>query len=185
MHPLCEALNVDRATFYNHIRRNKCENAWFAKRREEYSCIVQEVFDAYHQIFGPEKLCAVLVERGHQVSTKFIAYIMKGTGLYSIRTNGKADYLRLKSSEFPNNQIQQRFKAQTPNQIWVSDVTRFKVKGNYFYIYVIPGLFSREVIAHVISKKNSTQLVTLTFKRAISCCDYVKSLAFHSDRGSQ
>lgn len=137
------------------------------------------------QIFGPEKLGTVFVERSHQVSTKFIAYIMKGTGLYSIRTNGKADHLRLKSSEFPNNQIQQRFKAQTPNQIWVSDVTRFKVKGNYFYIYVIPGLFSREVIAHVISKKNSTQLVTLTFKRAISCRDYVKSLAFHSDRGSQ
>lgn len=137
------------------------------------------------QIFGPEKLGTVFVERGHQVSTKFIAYIMKETGLYSIRTNGKADHLRLKSSEFPNNQIQQRFKAQTPNQIWVSDVTRFKVKGNYFYIYVIPGLFSREVIAHVISKKNSTQLVTLTFKRAISCRDYVKSLAFHSDRGSQ
>ena len=33
VHTLCEALNVDRGTFYNHIRRNKRENAWFAKRR--------------------------------------------------------------------------------------------------------------------------------------------------------
>lgn len=127
VHTLCEALNVDRGTFYNHIRRNKRENAWFAKRREEYRCIVQEVFDEYHQILGPEKLRAVLVERGHKVSTKFVASIMRETGLRSIRTNAKADYLRLKNSEFPNNQIQQRFKAQTPNQIWVSDVTCFKV----------------------------------------------------------
>lgn len=32
------------------------------------------------QIFGPEKLGTVLVERGHQVSTKFIAYIYEGNG---------------------------------------------------------------------------------------------------------
>lgn len=119
------------------------------------------------------------------MSTKFIASIMKETGLYSIRTNAKADYLRMKSSEFPNNQIQQRFRAQMPNQIWVSDVTCFKVKGSYLYICVILDLFSRKVIAHAISKKNSTQLVTSTFKRAISCRDYVENIIFHSDRGSQ
>lgn len=73
VHTLCEALNVDRGTFYNHILRNKRENAWFAKRHEKYRHIVQEVFDEYQQILGAEKIRAVLVERGHQVSTKFIA----------------------------------------------------------------------------------------------------------------
>ena len=43
VHTLCEALNVDRGTFYNHILRNKRENAWFAKRHEKYRHIVQEV----------------------------------------------------------------------------------------------------------------------------------------------
>ena len=52
VHTLCEALNVDRGTFYNHILRNKRENAWFAKRHEKYRHIVQEVFDAYQQILG-------------------------------------------------------------------------------------------------------------------------------------
>lgn len=50
---------------------------------------------------------------------------------------------------------------------------------------MILDLFSRKVIAHAISKKNSTQLVTSTFKQAIACRDHVKSLIFHSDRGSQ
>lgn len=185
VHTLCEALNVDRGTFYNHIRRNKRENAWFAKRREKYRHIVQEVFDEYHQILGPEKLRAVLVERGHQVSTKFIASIMRETGLCSIRTNSKADYIRLKDSEFPKNHICQSFKVKSPNQVWVSDVTCFKVKDKYFYICVILDLFSRKVIAYGISKKNSTQLVTSTFKQAVDCRDYLKSLVFHSDRGSQ
>lgn len=185
VHTLCEALNVDRGTFYNHIRRNKRENAWFAKRREKYRHIVQEVFDEYHQILGPEKLRTVLVEQGHQVSTKFISSIMKEAGLCSIRTNAKADYLRLKASEFPKNHICQSFKVKSPNQVWVSDVTCFKVKDKYFYICVILDLFSRKVIAYGISKKNSTQLVTSTFKQAVDCRDYLKSLVFHSDRGSQ
>ncbi|WP_455495537.1 IS3 family transposase [Gemmiger sp.] len=185
VHTLCEALNVDRGTFYNHIRRNKRGNAWFAKRREEYRHIVQEVFDEYHQILGPEKLRAVLVERGHQVSTKFITSIMKEAGLCSIRTNAKADYLRLNASEFPKNQIQQKFKTQAPNQVWVSDVTCFKVKDKYFYICVILDLFSRKVVAYGISKKNSTQLVTSTFNQAVSNRGSTHNLIFHSDRGSQ
>ena len=62
VYTLCEALDVDRGTFYNHIRRNKRENAWFAKRREKYRQIVQEVFDEYHQVLGSEKIRAILVE---------------------------------------------------------------------------------------------------------------------------
>jgi len=35
VHMICEAMSIDRGTFYNHILRNKRDNAWHAKRREE------------------------------------------------------------------------------------------------------------------------------------------------------
>jgi len=35
VHMLCDALQVPRGTFYNHILRNKRDNSWYAKRREE------------------------------------------------------------------------------------------------------------------------------------------------------
>lgn len=129
VYTLCEALEVDRGTFYNHIRRNKRENAWFAKRREKYRQIVQEVFDEYHQVLGSEKIRAILVERGHKVSAKFIASIMRECGLYSIRTTAKSDHFRLNALESPKNRIRQNFTAHSPNQIWVSDVTCFKSNG--------------------------------------------------------
>lgn len=47
VHTLCEALDVSRGTFYNHILRNKRGNAWFEKRREEYCILIREVFDEY------------------------------------------------------------------------------------------------------------------------------------------
>ena len=185
VYTLCEALDVDRGTFYNHIRRNKRENAWFAKRREKYRQIVQEVFDEYHQVLGSEKIRAILVERGHQVSAKFIASIMQECGLYSIRATAKSDHLRLSALESPKNRIRQNFTAHSPNQIWVSDVTCFKVKDKYYYICVILDLFSRKVVAYTISKKNSTRLVSSTFKQAVVERGCSRDLVFHSDRGSQ
>lgn len=42
IHTICEALDVDRGTFYNHMLRNKRENAWFEKRRQEYCQVIRE-----------------------------------------------------------------------------------------------------------------------------------------------
>ena len=185
VHTLCEALNVDRGTFYNHILRNKRENAWFAKRHEKYRHIVQEVFDEYHQILGAEKIRAVLVERGHQVSTKFIASIMHECGLSSVRTTARSDYLRLNALETPKNRIRQSFTAHSPNQIWVSDITYFKVNNYWLYFCIILDLFSRRIVGHRVSRNASTHLVTSTFRATYQARGNPTGLTFHSDRGTQ
>ena len=56
VHTICEALDVDRGTFYNHMIRNKRENAWFEKRRQEYCQLIRDVFDEYQQVLGAEKI---------------------------------------------------------------------------------------------------------------------------------
>ncbi len=73
VHTLCEALEVSRGTFYNHILRNKRGDAWFEKRREEYRVLVRDVFNEYRQVLGAEKIRTNLVQRGHKVSTRFVA----------------------------------------------------------------------------------------------------------------
>lgn len=76
--------DVSRGTFYNHILRNKCSNAWFEKRREEYRILIQKVFEQYHQVLGAEKIRTILMWRGHRVSTKFVADLMREMGLTSV-----------------------------------------------------------------------------------------------------
>lgn len=98
VHTLCQALDVDRGTFYNHIKRNKRDNAWFEKRRVEYRILIQEIFDEHRQIFGTDKIRAILIQRGHRVSRKFVAELMQEMGLTSIRTTAKKDYMRLPPS---------------------------------------------------------------------------------------
>ena len=185
VHTLCEALDVSRGTFYNHILRNKRGNAWFEKRREEYCVLIREVFNEYRQVLGAEKIRTILVQRGHQVSTEYVAKLMREMELSSIRTTAKQDYLKLHEPEKKKNILRQQFQADRPNQIWVSDVTCFKLGDHYLYTCVILDLFSRKVIAYKISKKNSTQLITSTFKMAWERRSPGSKLIFHSDRGSQ
>ena len=182
---LCEALEVSRGTFYNHILRNKRGNAWFEKRREEYRILIRDVFDEYRQVLGAEKIRTVLVQRGHQVSTEYVARLMKEMGLSSVRTTAKQDYLNLRESGKKRNVLRQQFNATRPNEVWVSDVTCFRLQDRNHYICVILDLFSRKVIAYKVSKKNSTQLVTSTFKSAWEERVPELELLFHSDRGAQ
>ena len=143
------------------------------------------MFDEYRQVLGAEKIRTILVQRGHQVSTEYVAKLMREMGLSSIRTTAKQDYLKLHEPEKKKNILRQHFQADRPNQIWVSDVTCFKLRNHYLYTCVILDLFSRKVIAYKISKKNSTQLITSTFKMAWEQRTPEAKLIFHSDRGSQ
>ena len=182
---LCEALEVSRGTFYNHILRNKRGNTWFEKRRAEYRILIRDVFDEYRQVLGAEKIRTVLVQRGHQVSTEYVARLMKEMGLSSIRTTAKQDFLNLRESGKKRNVLRQQFSAARPNEVWVSDVTCFRLKDRNYYICISLDLFSRKVIAHKVSKKNSTQLITSTFKSAWEERNPEMELLFHSDRGAQ
>lgn len=106
-------------------------------------------------------------------------------GLSSIRTTAKQDYLNLRESGKKRNVLCQQFSATRPNEVWVSDVTCFRLQDRNHYICVILDLFSRKVIAHKVSKKNSTQLITSTFKSAWEERAPELELLFHSDRGAQ
>ena len=185
VHTICEALDVDRGTFYNHMLRSKRGNAWFDKRHQEYCQLIRDVFDEYRQVLGAEKIRTILVQRGYQVSAEYVSRLMREMGLSSVRTTAKQEYLKLREPERKKNILRQQFNAQRPNQRWVSDVTCFKLGDHYFYICVIIDLFSRKVIAHKISKRNSTQLITAAFKMAYEERHPSSALIFHSDRGAQ
>ena len=185
VHTLCEALNVPRGTFYNHILRNKRSNAWFEKRREEYRILIQKIFDEYRQVLGAEKIRTILVQHGHQVSTEYVAKLMREMGLASIRSTAKQDYMKLHEPEKKRNILQQQFQANKPNQIWVSDITYFKINDYWLYFCMILDLFSRRVIGYRVSRNASTHLVTSTVRDAYQARGNPIGLTFHSDRGTQ
>ena len=87
---LCEALDVSRGTFYNHIFRKKITE--YDIRREEIREQVKSVFDENKQRLGSKKICAVLAERGIRTSNGYVTELMREMGLQSIGRHSKRDY---------------------------------------------------------------------------------------------
>ncbi|MBR0598589.1 IS3 family transposase [Sinanaerobacter chloroacetimidivorans] len=184
VHVLCEALNVDRGTFYNHIFRSKKDNNSYQFRRNQLSELIRQVYEENDQIYGAKKIRAVLSERGVAVSDKMVAELMQEMNLHSIRNYAKQDYLQFKEKK-KTDHLKMRFSVHAPNQVWVSDVTYYKHESRFQYICAIIDLYARKVVAHKISQKHSSQLITATFKQAYSSRRPEAGLIFHSDRGVQ
>lgn len=182
---LCEALDVDRGTFYNYIFRNKKENNSYATRRRMLSIAVREIFEESRGLFGSDKILSILQEQGYKTSKKMVLRLMRELGLRSLRSTAKKDYKTWAKLHTTKNILQQEFNVKEPNCAWVSDCTQFKLFNKTYHICAILDLYSRKVIAHRISQRASTQLVTSTFKLAIKDRQPISELVFHSDRGCQ
>ncbi len=182
VHMICDALKVPRGTFYNHIFRNKRDNTWYAKRREEFRIKIQQIYDDNNQIFGAAKITAIMKEEGYRISIGMVRELMHDMGLISIRQDAKDLYD--KEQKKYKNHLNQEFTTTRPNEVWVSDVTYFKFKTQVFYICAILDLYSRMVVGFRISHKNSTQLTKGTFRQAYENRKPENNLLFHTDRGS-
>lgn len=179
---LCDALNIPRGTYYNHILRNKRDNTWYAKRRETLREQIQEIYDESNQIFGAAKITAVLRRRDIKSSVNMVRQLMSDMGLVSIRQDAKKYYND--NARRHKNYLNQEFNTTAPDQVWVSDVTYFKCNNKQYYICAVIDLYARKIISYKIGKINSTQLVKTTFKIAYEKRKPSKSLIFHTDRGS-
>lgn len=183
VHELCEALDVSRGTFYNHIFR-RVDRSKYEEEKTQLMLKVKQIFDDSEQRYGADKIRAVLAENGLRISAKRVLSIMHELGLYSIRTDAKKLY-KTQQQRKKQNLLNREFNADHPNQIWVSDITYFKIKDSWMYLCAIIDLFSRRVVGYRISRTASTRLVTTTFRDAYAKRGNPKNLTFHSDRGGQ
>ena len=93
---LCDALEVPRGTYLNHIKRNKKDADSYHERREMLKKRISAIHDAARQIYGAAKIAAKLKEEDIRVSKEMVHELMQEMGLYSIRTRAKAMYRDLR-----------------------------------------------------------------------------------------
>lgn len=73
------------------------------------------------------------------------------------------------------------------NQIWVTDITYYKIGATYYYISMIMDLYCRKIIACQVSDSLQAKHSLKVLKAALKACqlDANHELIHHSDRGVQ
>lgn len=77
---LCNALNVPKGSYYNHILRNKNDDTLAARRIKELTPVVEKIYNESKQTFGSGKIAAIMNDRGYKTTEKTVAKILHENG---------------------------------------------------------------------------------------------------------
>lgn len=153
---------------------------------EKYEFIKGEIEKLYHQHkgrLGYRRITLLLRKKGMLINHKTVFRLMNELGLKSlIRVKKYRSYRGDKGTLFANV-LARNFKANGPNQKWVTDVTEFKVKGERLYLSALMDLYNQEIISYELSGKPVFQLIMNMLQKAQK--QVGKNLMIHSDQGWQ
>lgn len=109
-----------------------------------------------------------LEEKEIELSEYRIRRIMRENGMYpETRTKYKTMHNGKVNGRYYRNLLQQNFRTEKKNQVWVGDITYIKTNMGWVYLATVMDLYNREIIGYSISKKIDTELVKAALGNAI------------------
>jgi transposase InsO family protein len=180
---MCRVLEVSRSGYYRWLKRKPSQRAIDNKRLDAE---IREIYDSSKGRYGSPKITEELQDRGRRVSKNRVARRMRDAGLRS-KVRRKYRVTTDSKHHFPvaPNLLERNFTAETPDKVWVSDITYLATRSGWLYLTVIIDLFSRMVVGWALSSSLSHEMVVTALKRAIKRRRPGDGLIFHSDRGVQ
>lgn len=180
---LCQFAGIARSAYYKWLNRKD------TTRDVENKMILEQIIEIYEEvegIYGYRRITMNLNQRlKHNFNHKRIYRLMKSINLQSVIRRKKKRYVTSTPEIVAENILNRQFKADSPNEKWLTDVTEFKLtNGSKVYLSAILDLRDNSIVSYVLSSSNNNKLVFDTFDLAIYKNPDAHPL-FHSDRGFQ
>jgi len=136
-------------------------------------------------VYGYRRMTAELKRSGEFVNHKRVLRIMREDNLLCLR---KRRFITTTDSDhglpiYPN--LAGEMLVDGIDQLWVSDITYIRLRGEFIYLAVILDAYSRRVIGWEISRRIDTELTLSALRMALSSRQIKPGLVHHSDRGVQ
>ena len=183
MKALLELANMPRSTFYywlNNLKNN-------VDKDKKLKAEIQSIFDEHKGRYGYRRITLELKNRGHIVNHKKVLRLMNILGLKSIQRKRKRKYSSYKGivGKVAENLLNRNFKAERPNEKWVTDITEFKFEEQKLYLSPIVDLFGGEVVSFELSRRPVFKQVENMLEKAFRKIPDNTNLILHSDQGWQ
>lgn len=126
-------------------------------------------FDRSRGTDGTLRLKADLTEEdGLQVSRRRIGRLM---GSANLKVRCKRKFRTTTQSKHPNpvaeNILDRDFRACSPNQKWVTDITYLPCTDGWLYLATVMDLYSRKIVGWAMRERLETVLVTESLQMAL------------------
>ena len=182
MRELLKLAEMARSTFYYYLKKYKSNH-------DKYHKIKKEIFNIFNENkgrYGYRRITLELKNRGFNINHKTVSKLMNILGIKSIqRPKRRYNSYQGNIGKIANNLLKRDFKADKPNQKWVTDVTEFKVHDRKLYLSQIIDLFNGEIISYNLSKHPTFQQITDMLEKAFIKIKNNTNLILHSDQGWQ
>lgn len=184
---LCAWFGLTRQAYY--------QNSWKAiETTIEEGLVLQQVrhIRQDHPRMGTrklyEKLQPLLMEQGIKMGRDALFTLLASHKLLvkrrkrRVHTTQSFHWLR----KYPN--LIRGFQPTAPDQLWVSDITYWKLKDRYVYISFITDAYSHKIVGYQLAETLEAIESIKALQMALSACKRAeghKQLIHHSDRGIQ
>ena len=140
------------------------------------------------QVYGADKVWRQLGREGHPVARCTVERLMRRRGLQGVR-RGKVVRTTVSDNKVPCplDRVNRQFRAERPNQLWVSDFTYVSTWQGWQYVAFVIDVFARRIVGWRVSSSMRTDFVLDALEQALYARQPERdsSLIHHSDRGSQ
>jgi putative transposase len=180
---ICRVLEISRSGYYTRLSR------FPSKRAQEEGRLEVEIKAAHKRTrgtCGPERLQHDLAAHGVKVGICRIRKIRKKLGIRCKQIKKfKATTDSKHTLPVAENLLEQKFEAEAPNEIWVSDITYIPTDEGWLYCAAHKDLFNGEIVGYALGSRITKGLVIRSLFKAVATKKPQPGLIHHSDRGSQ
>jgi len=132
---MCVVLNISRSGFYKWLNE-KLKETSHQKRRRALLLRITSIFTDSYRRYGSPKITKILRKEGWTISERLVGQIMGEHGLRScvsrkFRVNTTDSNHDLAIAP---NVLNQQFKATSPDEVWMADITYIPCREGRLYL---------------------------------------------------
>jgi putative transposase len=170
------------------VAREPHKRSLRAQRDDALVPEIERVWKANMQVYGADKVWRQLAREGNVVARCTVERLMRRLGIRGVM-RGKVVRTTIgdRAAACPLDRVNRQFKAQRPNQLWVSDFTYVSTWQGWLYVAFVIDVFARRIVGWRVSSSMRTDFVLDALEQALYSRQPERdgALVHHSDRGSQ
>ena len=188
--PICKVLQVAPSGYRRHaaLAREPHRRCARAKRDALLLPEIERVWQGNMQVYGADKVWKQLDREGMTVARCTVERLMRRLGLRGV-VRGKVVRTTVSDGKAPCplDRVNRQFRAERPNQLWVSDFTYVSTWQGWLYVAFVVDVFARRIVGWRVSTSMQTDFVLDALEQALYARQPERdsALIHHSDRGSQ